>query len=295
MNDSQAQAARTTAVVVNYNAGAYLRQCIDALARSDQTIAVQIVDNASRDGSLTDLPEAVDVTVNDQNLGFSKACNQGAAGSSGEFLLFLNPDCFVEPDTVSTLTSILDRNPEYALVGARIVDPDGADQRASRRRLPTVARTFFTFSGLERLEHQFPGFQGINMATTDIAEDVEPVGAVSGALMLIRRADFEQIGGFDEAYFLHCEDLDLCQRLALADRLVGFVPAARATHVKGVTQRRLPWRSEWLKHRNMLRFVRKFRLAGAWGSGLLAVAVWLRFVLLSPVLAWRQVRSSAHD
>lgn len=294
MSDSQAQPIRTKAVVVNYNAGAYLRQCVDALTGSDYPVEICIVDNASSDASLADLPPTVEVTTNRQNGGFPKACNQGAAGCSLEFLLFINPDCFVERDTLGKLIAALENKPAYALVGARIVGTDGKDQRASRRRLPTVLRTFFTVTGLERWEKRFPWIQGINIGSKRSTAEVETVGAVSGALMLVRRSDFELIGGFDEDYFLHCEDLDLCQRLGESNRLVGLVQAARATHVKGVTQRRSPWRSEWLKHRNMLRFVAKFKLAGALGTAFLALAVGFRFVLLSPLLAWRQMRSAFH-
>ncbi|MHB1951573.1 MAG: glycosyltransferase family 2 protein, partial [Acidiferrobacteraceae bacterium] len=108
----------------------------------------------------------------------------------------------------------------------------------------------------------------------------EPVEAVSGSYLMIRRADFETLGGWDEGYFLHCEDLDLCQRIRDTGRVILFVPGAVATHLQGESTRRSPVRTEWHKHRGMLRFYRKFqaRRYGAVTSAFVISGIALHFL-----------------
>ncbi len=281
------------AVIVNYNAGRWLNDCVAALLQSSLAVRIRVADNASEDSSLDALLELeaggrIVIERNSSNLGFGVACNRALTAASERFFLLLNPDCLVEADTVARLTEALDADPAAGLAGALIVDADGREQRASRRRAPTLKRTLCTFLGLERL-----GLEGVNVRAPLPVGPCE-VEAVSGALLLVRADCFRAVGGFDESFFLHCEDLDLFARARRAGWKVLFVPSARARHAKGVSQRGRRLSAERHKHAGMVRYFRRHLAPSAappvrW---LWPALVWTRFALLTPLLWWRQWRES---
>jgi GT2 family glycosyltransferase len=261
-----------SAIVVNYNAGPLLLQSVDALLQARAVVEVIVVDNASTDNSISELhavqPQAMAtgrlrIIRNQHNAGFARACNQGAEKATGQFMAFVNPDCLVLADTIATLVDAVRRNQKLALAGAWIENPDGTEQRATRRRLPTPWRVFATLSGLEKLAQrwprQFSWLAGVNLNLGPKPPDPLSVEAVSGALMLMPQAEFEAIGGFDTGFPLHFEDLDLFARLQKAGRQIILVPAATAIHFQGSCSRdgqaikrlkRYGLRRYWQKHSN---------------------------------------------
>jgi GT2 family glycosyltransferase len=250
-------------VLVNFNAGALLGDNVRQVlaSRVDVPLEVIVVDNASRDDSLASLRpllgDRVRLHANDRNLGFAMACNQGAQLASGTHLLFLNPDCAVTPEAIARTLSALAARPRAAMAGAMIRNEDGSEQRGCRRAIPDARRSLYRLTGLSRrFPDRFPDF---NAAGHAVPEGPLPVEAISGAFMLVRRDAFEAVGGWDEGYFLHCEDLDLCQRFRAAGFEILFVPDAEATHRQGTSSRGRPLRVEWHKHRGMWRFYRKFQ------------------------------------
>lgn len=272
-------------VVVNYNAGHLLAECVTALLAQDEPVEVVVVDNASDDQSLAHLdgvlPAAGRVRIlrNPRNRGYAQAANRGTEGFPSGFIAFVNPDCRPAGDAVRRLREALEGRPGDALAGAWVTDPDGAEQRGTRRRLPTPWRALMTFSGLER----WAGSGGVNVAGPRPAE-TEAVEAVNGACFLVRAGDFHGAGGFDTGYFLHCEDLDLFRRLRDRGRGLCLVPAARAVHVKGVSSRRAPARVHWHKHRGMMRYLFAHHARGRDWPWLLPalLGLWLHFLLLLP-------------
>lgn len=277
-------------VIVNYNTGAYLARCVRAVLDSDTAVRVLVVDNASSDDSLkklrATLPDdtGVGILKNPGNLGYARACNQGAAQLDGETLVFLNPDCEVQTDTLAALRDVLAADPGAGLAGALILNPDGREQRGTRRRLPTPGRALTTFTGLEKT-----GLGGVNLGGAPMPDAPLPVEAVSGALLCLRREAFEAVGGFDPGYFLHAEDLDLFARLAAAGWGVLFVPAARAVHALGVSSASAPLKTWWHKHAGMQRFYRA-HLAPDQSivtRGLVTAGIWLRWALLLPLVLLR--------
>ena len=277
--------AQVSVVVVSFNSANCLATCIEnILASRDISVEVIVVDNASRDQSVGVTQELaaqdtrIRIVAHGENLGFAAACNRGAAIARYPLLLFLNPDCFVEPDALALTVDALRACPEAAAGGALVLNPDGRPQRGCRRRLPNPARAFHRLSGLSRWSRG--RFQDFNQETEPVAEQPQPVEAISGSYLMIRRSDFDHVGGWDEGYFLHCEDLDLCQRLADAGRQILFVSKARATHLQGASSRRTPVRVEWHKHRGMWRFYRKFqaRRYGFWMSVLVSVGIAAHFL-----------------
>ena len=274
-------------VIVSFNSAHCLGECIRrALAPEPDIVAeVVIVDNASSDRSADIISgmarEGLPVRLikNTANLGFARACNQGAQDSRGQYLLFLNPDCFLEPQALGLTVAALDDHPEAAAAGGLVLNPDGSVQRGCRRRIPDPVQSFYRVTGLSRLApSQFADF---DRQDQPLPAGEEAVEAISGSYLLIRRVDFEALGGWDEGYFLHCEDLDLCQRIRDRGRSILFVPQARAVHLKGESSRRAPVRTEWHKHRGMLRFYRKFqaRNYGTLMTGLVVSGVALHFLV----------------
>lgn len=274
-------------IIVNYNAGSLLVDCIAAVL--PQVAEVVVVDNGSQDDSIEQLwawsvnEPAVKVLLSGSNLGFAAACNHGIAAARYDNFLFLNPDCRLQSGAVASLYASLEQNPRSAMVGALLLNPDGSEQRGCRRRFPSVGGAFVRLFGLEALSRRWPLLAApIDLNCQPLPAVVEPVDAVSGACMLVRGAALREVGGWDEGYFLHCEDLDWCMRFHRAGWQVLFDPAARGVHHQGACSRATPLFVEWHKHKGMLRYFRKFN-RGLVASVLtvpVAMGVWLHFSLL---------------
>lgn len=275
-------------VVVNYNAGTLLADCVAAVL--PQSREVLVVDNGSHDGSIEHLAArfadepALRVLLSGRNLGFAAACNLGIAAAQCGNLLFLNPDCCLQPDAVPHLQATLERHPRAALVGGLLLNPDGSEQRGCRRRFPGLGSAFVRLFGLTALSRRWPRLLApVDLHGEPLPGGAEPVDAVSGACMLVRGAALREVGGWDEGYFLHCEDLDWCMRFHRAGWQVLFDPAARGIHHQGTCSRAVPLFVEWHKHKGMLRYFRKFN-SGLVASLLLlpvAAGVWAHFSLLA--------------
>lgn len=221
---------RVAVLIVNYNAGSWLGAGVRALldgAPGEPELLV--VDNGSTDGSLdglAGLPVLIDAAG--ENLGFARGVNRGARQLDREFLLILNPDCRLSTAALAALVAELDAHPEAGLVAPRVLDEAGREQRASRRRLPTPWRVLAEF---------LPGLTGVDLTRRPAPPGACEQEAVSGACMLLRRAAFNAVGGMDDGYSFHFEDLDLMARLRAAGWTVRWTPAADAVHIGGVSSR----------------------------------------------------------
>jgi GT2 family glycosyltransferase len=275
-------------VVVNYNSGAFLKECAQsALTQVDELI---VVDNASADDSIEMLLDAcpnepkLRVVRNAGNFGFAVACNIGGKLASGDSVLFLNPDCRLDSGAVAAMASVLESDASIGMVGGLLVNPDGTEQGGGRRAMPTPWRSFVRAFGLSRFDRRWPRlFFDFHLHTQPLPASPVEVEAISGACMLVKRAAMEDVGPWDEDYFLHCEDLDWCMRFRQKGWKVMFVPSARVTHALGVCGRSRPVFVEWHKHKGMMRFYRKFfrhQYPGVLMS-LVMVGVWLRFGLVA--------------
>jgi GT2 family glycosyltransferase len=282
------------AIVVNYNAGPLLRGCVDALLGCPLVVELIVVDNASHDGSLNGLPDSPRIRIirNNCNVGFAAACNIGVRAASAPFLLFLNPDCVFEPNAVSTLMGGLKSDDRVGMVGGLLVNPDGSEQGGGRRAVPTPWRSFVRAFGLYRFANRWPRlFFDFYLHKQPLPESSIAVEAISGACMLVRREAVEDVGLWDEDYFLHCEDLDWCMRFRQNNWKIVFMPDARITHALGACSRSRRLFVEWHKHRGMVLFYKKFfrhRYPGVlmW---LVTLGVWLRFCLAAAYLTVRRL------
>jgi GT2 family glycosyltransferase len=284
-------------VIVNFNAGDDLLASVESALASTVEVEVIVVDNASTDGSLAALAKrfeghpGVRIVRNDANLGFARASNAGIALARGEHVLLLNPDCRVPPGTLAAVREALDARPDAGMAGCLVQNPDGSEQAGCRRRLPTPGRAFVRAFGLSRFNiggsERFPDFVLAGQPLPDGPTEVE---AISGAFMMVRRGALDRVGLLDEGYFLHCEDLDWCQRFRQAGFAILFVPGATAVHDKGRSSRDRPVRVLWHMHRGMVRFYRKFfgdqyPLPFMW---LVFLGVWLRFAALASWALFRR-------
>jgi N-acetylglucosaminyl-diphospho-decaprenol L-rhamnosyltransferase len=227
-------------VIVNWNAGELLYRCLSALpAALDGSLTlsrVVVVDNASSDGSLdrlSTLPLPLTIVRNTTNRGFGAACNQGSQGSSADYLLFLNPDVYVGRDSLSVPIAFLSE-PAHADVGAagiQLRDARGTISRSSAR-VPTPGTIAARILGLDVL---FPGrVPSLFLTTWDHASTRE-LEHVIGAFYVIRRPLFEELGGFDERFFVYLEDLDLSVRVRQHGWRIYYLADAHAEHTGGGT------------------------------------------------------------
>ena len=268
------------AVVVTYRSAETIDDCLTRLRAADGVSAIRVVDNNSDDGTLEIVQRhassdaRVRFIANPDNPGFGVACNQGArdAGEGVQWIAFVNPDCMVEHDTLSRLRALAVPQGD-ALLGADLVDDDGVRDGAARRRDPDFgAMLSAALGGTPAPKLELP---------IDDSRALQQVEAVSGALMLMPRALFERLHGFDEGYRLHAEDLDLSRRARESGALVAVANHVRVLHVRGVSSRSRPFFVEWHKHRGLWRYFHKFEAPHRSAGMSMAVfaAIWLRFPL----------------
>lgn len=276
--------AQVSAVIVNYNAGMLLTACVqEVMAQTGQTI---VVDNASTDTSLTELernfPEKnrLKIIRLSRNQGFAAGCNIGLEAATTPFILFINPDCRLNPSAVTRLHQVMEEDKQNGMTGGRLLNPDGSEQGGSRRAVPTPWRALVRATGLYRLARFFPAlFFDFHLHRQPLPSSPIEVEAISGALMLVRRAAIKEVGQWDEGYFLHCEDLDWCMRFRQKGWKILFVPDVEILHYQGTCSHSRPFFVAWHKHKGMLRFYRKFfidRYPAPLGW-MVAVGIWLRF------------------
>jgi N-acetylglucosaminyl-diphospho-decaprenol L-rhamnosyltransferase len=232
------------AILVNYNAGGELARALRSIA--DEMVGrsweALVVDNASSDGSgasVADFAPMVQLVQNTANVGFSRGVNQGLAASTAPLVLIMNPDCRLVAGAVATLRSVLDARPDCAIVGPRILNPDGSVQGSARGDPDMLTGLFGRTALLGRLVPFLPVAKRNVVAEEAIrsGEQSVVVDWLSGACMLARRTALEQVGGFDERFFLYWEDADLCRRLRLHGHHVRYVPSATAIHRVGQSSR----------------------------------------------------------
>jgi GT2 family glycosyltransferase len=281
--EAAADPSRVSAIVVACDSGATLPRCIEALGAAGVG-EILVVDNASSDGACDVLPPSgagvpVRVLRQASNLGFGPAVNVGATAAGGDWLAIVNPDCFVEPDTFVRLLAAAARCPDAGLVGADVRDARGRPEPAARRRDPTLSRIL-----AERLlPRRWRGARGLTLLPGPPGS-IHAVDAVSGALMLLPRAVFESVGGFDPAYRLHAEDLDLSRRVRLAGHRVIVAEGVTVTHLKGTSSARRPLFVAWHKHRGLVRYLGRH---GGRGRRLAQALVAAAFVIGLP---WQVLR-----
>ena len=250
-------------VIVNYDTGPYLARCLASLAshRGDVATEVLVIDNASHDGSHTAAVSAhpeVRLIENPVNVYLSPAWNQGARETTAPYLLFLNPDAEIFSGTLADYVRVAREHPEAGIVGPMLRNPDGTVY-ASGRRFPSVVDAAF-HAVLSPFTRSNPFTRRYELDGWDRATE-RTVDWVSGACMLMPREAYDAVGGFDEAFPLYAEELDIATRLRDAGRSVLFTPEVEVLHAIGVSTGRSR-RMALMHSRSIYRYYAKHRAVG---------------------------------
>ena len=250
---------RLDIVIVSYRCRTLLRDCLKSLSAFPPAggARVWVVDNASHDGTVEMVREefpVVELIASDENLGFSKANNLAIRRGSAPNVLALNPDTLMTGGALDQMLELMEQKPEVGISGCRLELPDGSFDHAARRSFPTPLGALAHFTRIGRWKKAPARLAQYR------APEVEsgPVDAVNGAFMLIRRKALDEVGLFDEGYWMYMEDLDLCYRFAQAGWITWYEPAVKVIHVKAGTsgKNRKP-RVNYAFHYGMYRFYRK--------------------------------------
>jgi hypothetical protein len=289
-------------IIVSWNVRELLRACLRSIVRSQGAVAsppipdplppeIIVIDNASFDGSaamvVAEFP-AVRLIANTENVGFTRGNNQGLAVARGRHVFFLNPDTEVVGDALAVMVAYLDAHPEIGALGPELRYGDGSLQ-SSRRRFPTFATALFESTPLAwhwpgnpwarryRMEDQEPGIRDQESGVTStvrragaqgegeagsLAGAGQGVDWVVGAALLVRWEILEQIGGFDEGYFMYSEELDLCRRIKEAGWQIVYLPAAQIIHHEGKSSEQVVAARHIRFQTSKVRYFRKFHGRG---------------------------------
>lgn len=287
-----ATAARTdpevSVIIVSWNVRDLLQRCLKSVLFSPGfapgDVEVIVVDNASGDGTAEmvgrEFP-AVRLLTNDANVGFPAGCNQGLAAARGRYDLLLNPDTELQGDALPALVRVLETDAGVALVGPRLLHPEG-DVQPSRRRFPTLATAFVESTVLQGLFTR-SGILNRYYVHDQPDDQEQDVDWLVGAAMLVRREVVAQVGGMDEGFFMYSEELDWCRRIRMAKSPSGeawrirYTPSASIVHYEGrSSDQAIPARHINFQS-SKVRYFRKYHgniAAAALRCFLLATYVW---------------------
>lgn len=276
---------RISVVMVSYFTGPSLMESVPAVLADSDILELIIIDNGNtvsareRLWALAKNERRVRLVQGQGNVGFGRACNYGARLAKGDYILFLNPDAVIEKGTAMAMAECGDGLTQPWIAGGNLQTVNGVEQRGSRRSALTPMSAVVSFTPL----HKLPGFKSVHLEHLPLPDGPVEMPIVSGACMMVDRESFDMLGGFDERYFLHVEDIDICRRAKLSGGDVFFVPDAKVMHYGSTSKARIV-RVE----RNKLRgFVRYFwNYSSQWWAKLLLIAAWPFMYLAIMGRAW---------
>lgn len=248
-------------VMVVYMTGEALQQSLECVLADPLVDELVVVDNGStrldqaRLKGLAERDRRVQLVVGQGNVGFARGANLGARKAKGDLIVFLNPDAFLQPGCIAEFVRAIDGRPVPSLVGGRVLNADRTEQRGARRGDITPVSALMSLSHLAQHVPAWRRYE-VHWEKDVSPEGVAEVPTISGACFCMRREDFEALQGFDEGYFLHVEDVDLCWRVRQAGGKVLFAPAAEVIHL-GHTSHASPVRVEFHKGVGLARYFRK--------------------------------------
>ncbi|MEP1229922.1 MAG: glycosyltransferase family 2 protein [Litorimonas sp.] len=219
-------------VMVSYKTGAVLIEAVNAVLQDEDIFELIIVDNGNSKEARAQLAQYVQahgqvrILQGHGNVGFARGCNYGAKQSLGNYILFLNPDAVLTKGSARKAANGANALNRPWIIGGLLHDIHGKEQRGARRGELTPLSAFTGFTGLSR----FAMFKSIHREAEPMPSEAVPMKTISGACLMIDRPSFEKIGGFDEAYFLHVEDIDICRRVRQLGGDVIFSPHMSALH-----------------------------------------------------------------
>jgi len=247
-------------VIICWNDWKVIEDCLRSIFENTTKTEFEVIvsDNGSTDGSVERIRAqfpAVRIVENNANLGFAKGNNRGIAHATGDYVLILNPDTIVHAGSLDRWLEFADQHPEAGAFGCRILNPDGSYQQ-SARPFPTVRRALIAAFGLRPLgrlgraflSDQYEGWKG---------DQEREIDWQSGCCVLLRGDLLRSLGGFDERFFYHFEEVDLCHRVWESGHTIRFTPTATVTHLGGQSVGRFPIRFALETNRNCYRYFHK--------------------------------------
>ncbi len=297
MNHKQVTTTDVSIVMVNWNGGDVLVRCLSSIDVHTQQVGYEtiVVDNASSDGSperlAREFPQ-VRVICNTDNLGYSKAINQGIAAARGRHILLLNPDTEIEHDVVEVLCRYLDQHAHFGAVTGRVLDAEGTLHRAFRGRVNPVTYYLLT-SGLRHVLLRLPWIRDVLLLTEEEYDHPRELHDIHGACCLVRREAMHDVGGFDEDFFLYLTDTDFSYRLLRCGWCLGYTPEAVIAHIGGHSSRRRFVAANVNFHRMRLYFYR--RHFGKVAAAALMGCGFLEALCLLPMWAVQQLLCGKRD
>ena len=272
-------------VIVNYNVRYFLEQCLQSVfaATEGMTAEVWVVDNNSVDGSVamvrSKFPQ-VRLIANSDNPGFGRANNQALRQVKGKYVLMLNPDTLVPPDTFHRCIDFMLSHPDCGGLGVKMLNGEGQFLKESKRGFPSPETSFYKISGLIHLfpHHKRIAYYYLGHLSEDETHEVD---ILPGAYLMMSREALDKVGYFDEAFFMYGEDIDLSWRIRLAGFKNYYLPSARIIHYKGESTKKGSLNYVYTFYNAMAIFARKY-FSGPHArlyNGLITVAIWLRALL----------------
>lgn len=271
---------RISVIMVSFMTGPALLEAIAAVVADPEIFELIIVDNGNTVAARETVSELL--TQHDRirllqghgNIGFAKGCNYGATLARGSHFLFLNPDAVIPIGTAMMLAQCAEEQDTLTLVGGRLKDVNGNEQRGSRREELTPWSALVSFTPL----HKLPGLRSLHRENDPLPDHPIEVPVLSGACMLMSRRAFDEVGGFNEDYFLHVEDIELCRRVRRAGGTVMFHPKANILHYGSTSQARRQ-DVEFNKFRGFFRYFLDYSEAW-WGKALTVLAAPFMFAAI---------------
>ncbi|MBN1874066.1 MAG: glycosyltransferase family 2 protein [Anaerolineae bacterium] len=278
-------------IIVNWNVCDLLRRCLASVEANcdDLSLEVIVVDNASVDDSVQmvkrEFPQ-VRLIASQENLGYTGGNNLGVNKAQGRYLLILNPDTEIVGDALPQMVAYLDENSHIAVVGPKLLYPDGTVQ-SSRRRFPTLAQAFIDDSvpfgrrwfPNSKLEQRYVMAEGSD-------DKIQAVDWLVGAALMIRREVWQKIGPLDETFFMYFEELDWCRRCRDAGEEIHYLPQAQIIHHHGAASGKIPVKKRIYLNRSKIIYYRKY-FGDGWAN-LIRLFLLLNFtwVMLIELLKW---------
>ena len=233
-------------IIVSYNVKDYLMQCIRSIYRSNinkDLYEIIVVDNDSHDGSINLLENkfnGITIRKNNSNLGFSKAVNIGLKLAQGKYVCILNLDIIIQKDTLEILLNFCESKNNLGAVGPKVINADGSIQHSCKRSFPTPLNAIPRLLGLDKLFPKSKLFGKYNLTYIN-RNKIHDVDVISGAFMIVPREILENIGGFDERFFMFGEDIDLCYRIKELGYKIYYNPNTEIIHYKGESVKNAPY------------------------------------------------------
>jgi GT2 family glycosyltransferase len=269
-------------IIVNYNVKYFLEQCLQSvlLATKNCTAEIFVVDNNSTDGSkqfLEPLFKEVHFIWLPKNIGFAKANNIALAKTSGDYILFLNPDTIVAEDSFEKTIAFLQNNTAIGALGVKMIDGSGQFLKESKRAFPSPSISLFKILGLANLFPKSKLFAKYHMGHLSVNENNE-VDVLAGAFMLVPKVVLNVVGSFDEAFFMYGEDVDLSYRIQKAGYKNYYFAKTTILHFKGESTKKGSLNYVRLFYKAMNLFVHKHYKSGnaAVFTFLINIGIWFR-------------------